>query len=393
MLSKFGITHIIALVFAALFMAVFVFQGAEGWQNRFSSFSVPAHSYPGGDARNIQLTAHCAAISSTPLGHESCYERAVSLRALYPEMVIPTYNYPSIWARAYALFKNNSEPFFMNAWRLNASLLILTILLLSLRYYPLAFPVFAFSPITLLTVERGNIDASTFFILFMPLLLARGHPFVSSLFMGIAAGVKIFPLFAFGAFFHPRLRSSLLAFLAGLAISAPLAIMSLLELPVILAETTKSFTVSYGLTSLLRAPYFWGQEGSAYLLMVSYLLVLVVVLRLASSTRHLEPLKTELAQLDKTSLTLLLASLAIFLMTFLVFNNWSYRLIFLIPAFMVLSNLKSRFAVFCTVYIAVLFWLPMLPYGWDLQNIACFPLSLLLSVIALSTFSKPSVAD
>ena len=77
---------------------------------------------------------------------------------------------------------------------------------------------------------------------------------------------------------------------------------------------------------------------------------------------------------------LLTGSAAVFIVTFLVFNNWSYRLIFVIPAFMVLSGISGRLAGFACVNIVITFWLPILPRGWELQNLASF---LLVPVLAM----------
>src|SRR5689334_17263295 len=142
----------------------------------------------------------------------------------------------------------------MGFWRLNAVLLLAGLTALCLRYGPAALLLFAFSPITLLTVERGNVDAITFFFTFVPLLAFARSTGVQAFFIGFAAALKVFPAAGWLAFASPRAPFVSKQALLGAAVAAPLVVVSFLEIPRIVAGTARGFETSYGLWSLLRDP-------------------------------------------------------------------------------------------------------------------------------------------
>ncbi len=281
----------------------------------------------------------------------------------------------------------------MKAWRTNALLLMLTILALSLKYCPSAFAVFAFSPVTLLAIERGNVDATVFFLMFAPMLIFRRGTLIISAFIGLAGALKIFPLSAYLVLAFPKFKEKRTASLLGLIIAAPLILISISELPTILAETTQGFNVSYGLSTLYLSPFFYAHKAEALIVIISFLGVLLAALIHASSPVRLTKLKSELQQVTHSEFLMLSISSIIFVATFVAFNNWAYRLIFVIPAFMVLSKIKTRTASLACINIIAIFWLPILPNGWMLQNLACFSLSIFLTMILAASFpmiDKPS---
>ena len=119
------------LIILTIVLKIFVFNDFISWQKQFNQFSVPSLSYPGGDARNIQLTAYCEKNYNNDF--KNCYDLAKPILEIYPEAVVPNYNYPKLWSKFYSLFDNFSEEFFMIFWKVNATALFVTLFFLSLR--------------------------------------------------------------------------------------------------------------------------------------------------------------------------------------------------------------------------------------------------------------------
>jgi hypothetical protein len=128
---------------------------------------------------------------------------------------------------------------------------------------------------------------------------------------------------------------------------------------------------------------------AAKMMMLAFILVLGAVMATTLKAKALPQLKSELAKLELSELMLLLISASVFLLTFLVFNNWSYRLIFIVPSFMVLAQVKAPLAQVTRLLIGGLFWVPILPNGWELQNLVCFALAILMAVIVGATLVAP----
>ncbi len=58
--------------------------------------------------------------------------------------------------KIYRFWGDDTEAFFIKFWQVNALLLLFTIMILALKFNPASFAIFAFSPITLLAIERGE---------------------------------------------------------------------------------------------------------------------------------------------------------------------------------------------------------------------------------------------
>ena len=169
-------------------------------------------------------------------GANECLEAAKLVREHHPKAIVPVLNYPSLWVDAYSFFKDDSERFFMGFWSLNALLLVLGIALLCFRYNYLVLPLFLFSPITLLAIERGNTDAATFFFTFVPLVAFAFSKTLQSFFLGFAAALKIFPLFGFAAFVRRQPPFVARDIILGAAFAVPLMAWSFWTFPIFWME-------------------------------------------------------------------------------------------------------------------------------------------------------------
>ena len=89
-----------------------------------------------------------------------------------------------------------------------------------------------------------------------------------------------------------------------------------------------------------------------------------------------------LAAADPAHRYLAITSLLIFGLTFLVFANCDYRLVFLAPLLLAAARLGGSYALAVAGAIAAILWLPHLPSGWSLANLACYGLFALLAPAA-----------
>ena len=370
------------LIILTIVFKIFIFNDYISWQKHFNQFSVPSQLYPGGDARNIQLNAYCEVKHHDDF--KNCYELAEPIIEVYPEAIVPGYNYPKVWSKLYSLFNNFSEEFFMTFWKLNATALFVTLFLMALRTNHILFTIAAFSPVTLLAVERGNIDAITFFILYIPILLTTKAYKFNSLIILLAACAKIFPIFALPIFFLRVFRNNLKVTIVGFIIALPLLVWTLKDIFVFGKFTTYGFKVAYGFLSLLKAPFFSDNNLIAYFVLSLYVLAVFFYISYEKKNRIYDDLLKEISILDKRDNFLFFTSILIFGLTFLFSISWGYRLIFLFPTLFVLSKFLSKFSKILLFIIILLFWSPVL--GWQLLNLMCYVLFFLLSPIYFRVF-------
>jgi len=160
--------------------------------------------------------------------------------------------------------------------------------------------------------------------------------------------------------------------------------MSFIDLQNIVNGTSMGFLVAYGLFSIKNVPFFSERVAFAYLSIMMFVIFFGVILfKLLKSKVINDSVDREISRLDEASFTALLVSASIFVISFFVFTNWAYRLIFLIPAFLIASTMVSEFSKVVCLNILLIFWLPIMPYGWGLQNLACFPLVVMLAYLII----------
>jgi hypothetical protein len=365
----------VRLGYVALSLVVFfiIFHTPDShWRAKFTAFRVPALEYPGGDARNIQLTAICHKGDSNFYKPTPCYQAAEIVRSRYPDAVVPPFNYPTLWARIYRLFADSSEAFFVKFWQANSASLILMVSILALKYNALLFPVIAFSPITLLAIERGNTDAVLLLLVFAPLMLPSRA--IQAFFIGFAGALKIYPVFALaGLALTVSSRRAIKSLLLGLLIASPLLAQSFSELGYIHGNTPRAFDFSYGLTSFFQHPALANKGFRAAAALLIYCLatgcILFMMLRNRQQTltvsRHLNGML-------ETDRTILVVSLMIFVLSFVTFVNFAYRFVFTIPAIFLLSRWISSFGFIVFAALLFSFVAPFFPSGWRIFNFACY---------------------
>jgi len=361
-----------ALIIMVFIFKIFIFSDTDNWQKKYSQFSVPANSYPGGDSRNIQLTAYCKVKDNHTKNFKDCYHAAAPIVEVYPLASVPSYNYPDLWATAYGLFNNFGEDFFMTFWKVNALAVIITLFFLALRTTPAFFAIAALSPVTLLTIERGNVDALTFFILYAPILLTIRANILNGFFIILATSAKIFPIFALPIYLLRRFKKNWKSLIFGFLVASPLLVWSFKDILTLTENTSSGFKVAYGFFSLMNAPFLRDNHWIALLVLGLFFLGMVFFVFHEKIQQQYNDVIEEISNLDERKSFLFYSSIFIFGLTFIFFISWSYRLIFLFPAMFVLTNCSSKVSNVILCVMILVFWSPVL--GWNLQNLMCYVL-------------------
>lgn len=368
-----------------LFIKMFVLDSKVPWQQRFELFSVPAQVMPFGDFRNVQTAAYCQKRGYPIYGTNACNVQGLPVREIYPDAHTSVLNYPPVWVRLYAWLDDGSERYFLLWGRLNACLLLVTIIWLTYRRNALLAPLMLFSPPVLLCVERGNIDATTFAALFLGLSFSAQRPFWRGVVLMVAAGLKLFPLLAVGAWLERRALNKAFGIgllLGGLALIEPLALTSTL-----VGGTSSGFYHAFGLWCFRYVSFF-----QAHPIANIALLLLIMATMGASAffwgTRwgRDEAFARESAAIGYADLSLCLASLMIFVGTYLLFFNWAYRIIFVLPAVIVLSRSSQNWArCFCLLALALL-WSPVFSMLWRYFDVGATVLAILASGVIVAVW-------
>ena len=386
--------------FAFVFM--FINSWHLPWEEKYRHFTKNAMQHPGGDLRAIQMKAYCDNFGQSYASKEDCYRQIKPIKEHYSIVWdAPAYNYPQHWANIYNFFDRggNSETEFRRFWTVNALLLVLGILIYCYRYNHLALPIFLFSPPTLLAIERGNTDAAVFFLTFVPLLVFSSSKLLQGFFLGLATALKIFPVFGYLAFLRKRPHILPKSLVLGALLAAPLLISTALDIPRYIQTTARGFGASYGLMSLMHPEVNLGTATNPELVAYGLITLFLVGVGVCGYWYWRNPalqrsVHDDLVALDPNERIILLVSASIYMGTFLfIYTNWAYRLVFLIPMFLILSRGRSLISKLICINILAVFWLPH--YSWRFQSWASFPLAIWVGCLlagsykCLATEKKP----
>ena len=188
-----------------------------------------------------------------------------------------------------------------------------------------------FSPAVMLTVERGNIDMLMFFLISLAVFLIRKETsysrvaaFISIL---IAFVLKLYPVFAILIFLKEKREVFIKYFIAIFFLAFVYAIATYTDLVLIFKNTPKDAYLSYGLDVLWT--FFYRQNETLGIIaeLLSYLLfILMMIFSLINFY-----LEGTIKKFENTrAIHGFRAGAAIFIATFLLGNNFDYRLIFLL---------------------------------------------------------------
>lgn len=225
-----------------------------------------------------------------------------------------------------------------------------------------------FSPAVLLGVERGNIDLLMFFLLSAAIFYMRRELLTSKVIAAIslllAIVLKLFPVFGLGLVLSERKNIAVKTGILLLGVAGIYALATYNDLVLIHKATPKSGQYSYGIDVLwmnvsrddpmMRKIL---RVSSYFLASVSFVgaLYWIYVKRAFGDLENVDG--------DRRSIDAFRVGSGIYIGTFLLGNNWDYRLMFLLFVIPQLSlwakslskvvSLTSRFAIACTL---ISFW-------------------------------------
>ncbi len=221
-----------------------------------------------------------------------------------------------------------------------------------------------FSPAVMLTLERGNIDLIIFFLISLAVFFANKNYKFSKLFsfLAIAFGfiLKLYPIFAIIVFIREK-SSVFLSYLILMIIMAGLyTLITYSDLALILENTPKDLYLSYGINVLWQTVSNTNITMGLIVRMLSYFMIIIsfIVLRFG----YLETVDLP-ENTNSNSVNGYLAGAGIYIGTFLIGNNFDYRLIFLlftIPQFLYIiksyEGAISKVAIISFVSLLISLW-------------------------------------
>lgn len=370
--------NIIFILIVISFFKLFLIYDPYNWGTNFTNMGVPVHSLPGGDSRNIQLASFCSKKGYDVYTENICNREEVLTEIKY---TVPPYNYPSIWVKIYSLF-DSTEISFMIFWYINALCVIFTIVSLSLIYNKDYLFLVLFNPVTLLTIERGNIDGIVFsLVVFSSLILSR-FPFISSFLLTMSSALKLYPVVLLPILFMQRVRGRIrvllfLGFLFGLFF----LIKTIYEIKYILNGTPIGFNLSYGFLTLKSSPLLRDADFFLKHLTIVFFIffILLIIYFFIKKKIFYRDVSFFVKNISDRDFNLLFSCLSIYCFTFLFFGNWAYRYIFLVPIFMIVSKHKSIIFILLKVNILLIFWIKFFSFylGGILINLLGYPMFIL----------------
>ena len=238
-------------------------------------------------------------------------------------------NYPRVWQILYSLGINQTHTTFLGLVII-FSFLCGVCLILPYAGNMTVFLVFAavLSPASLLGVERANIDLLIFFLASLSVLAAQRSYLLSGLAVSAGFILKLFPIFGWTVLLKAGKSRFMLYTLILLIFVSFYTVATFSDMLLIKEGTPKSASLSYGLN------VFWMSVGNVNATLglcakvLSCLSVLLIFVFAFSALWRNDCLRED--QNGTVSLDAFRVGSAIYIGTFLIGNNWDYRLMFLI---------------------------------------------------------------
>lgn len=319
-----------------------------------------------------------------------------------------TMNYPRIW-QYIAVFFNLDQNFGIYFGIINIFLYIIGFLLFSSRLLlskkmAMLLIITFLSPASILAMERGNIDIIMFFLISISIYYIL-IPILFTFFILLAAILKIFPIFGVVGLLRCPKKIFFLYFAPIVLIFITYFIINIDDIILIKQGTPQAIALSYG----MNIPWMATQKllgGIAGTIVkyttYSYLSALIIFIYIKVKKNI-----NTLSLIDTTYIDAFRIGSAIYIGTFLLSNNWDYRLIFLIFTipqliFWAKSEIKAIrliaiVSIFCTLF--TMWYLDLYRIigkvawaGDELSNWVLFSLLLFLFVVTLPTWLLEFIA-
>ncbi|MFB2838955.1 hypothetical protein [Floridanema evergladense] len=270
-------------------------------------------------------------------------------------------NYPQIWA-------------ILANWGLNQSHTVALGILCGLLFFALTFvtikrlnyvesllyALVLCSPSVMLTVERGNNDLIIFIILALSLLAIKGRNLIQRslgyILILFAAILKLYPIFALISCLKEKRRNFFLIFLA-LVISFGIYVIGNLEsLYLVSKATPRSTFLAYGIKVLFNVfllelsnfSIIVFKQGfikffQIVMLIIFNITIFIVILKAYDLAKNEEEFHQQESEWETNQIDVFRIGASIYLGSYLIGNNWDYRLIFLLFTIpQILAWIKSR---------------------------------------------------
>ena len=306
-----------------------------GYVNTWHLWNIPAHKSPFLDLRVITGGAE---------SYSAGFDPAINNPF---DPIHRIFNYPKIWYLILASGINQN-------WTMPIALVMIGLFLLSVILFPgrltwfsTSLLVFALcSSAVMLEFERANVDGFFFVMMTAGLLLLDVSAIASFIVLLISILFKIFPVFGLAYFLDREKKASIKYPLFSILFTCLYFVVTLKEMIFIFNNTPKGYDLSYG-TSVFPAllaklvglsriengfPFFYRVIHALNTLAVrfpyiTYLIaVIIIVIFLLLGFVH----RNEFKDSDLRNLRAFWMGAGIYIGTFLLGNNWDYRLIFLL---------------------------------------------------------------
>ena len=343
----------LTLIFSLIYCTSMTLVGAFG---AFNVIKVPEMNPQYADLRLITSSSECSIASKWTISDPTCDPWG------------RLYNYPSLWVKIFSLFGISQEHTIILG---TIEILLLTLLVsywlyFGRTYIPPESPkllinllvvTFAISPPILLLMERGNVDTLMFAgISFAVVLNNRGHKNFAVGILIFLGALKIYPLAGIAFFLFKKISFRKSIAYSLLTLISIFSIFGDLKYIVERSETTWN-TVSYGvsLVPLGTFRYFGIDESKSIALFCGYSLLVASVIFFR---RYFSDIICKTQSLLRVNLavwnTFGIFSI-IFLASFLMGTAFDYRMILLLPIFVVLiisaGSGKERLGIFCVMLV------------------------------------------
>jgi hypothetical protein len=307
-----------------------------GWMFTWSTLYVPAITPVFVDMRTVQFAPESIAAGLNPqLSNPGDPGQRVM-------------NYPIIWADIATWLNFASERNYLMFVMTYVMLFLLYNFFLLKTYPSWMLLMMLFSGSTFLAIERGNNDVLIYDMIFLAMIpSSRFWPLFT---MAVAGFLKLYPIAAFLALVRNRtdVIYALIVFCLVMAINYD-------ALPAISSALLKYEILSYGaVIASLLLDRVYGIQLSTFTLVVIHLLLPLLMVRIYKPSRHIS--------IPQPATRLFVAGASVYLSTFIISNNWDYRLIFLILCIPYLNIVFKGAPKFC-VFLLLLICANQLPLG------------------------------
>ena len=300
----------------------FVLLWAVGGRYHWDVLGVRPLHIPYGDLRSVTSAWECTRRGIDVMAANPCdpYHRSA--------------NYPGIWMAPSVLGLGVGDTVALGRC-LVAVFLVAVFAVLS----PVARPVDALvygaavcSPAVMLGVERGNVDILLFALVVLGVLLYRRSrlPFGQAIVL-FAAVLKLFPIFAAGVFVRRRSTRSLIGLGVMLAAFAIYCLAILDELRVIWRVTPQPSEYAYGIRICSEWLASRAGIGNAHLRAWDVGLALLVLAEIFLARGRLRAsLHVNDDAPERRDVDLFVAGAGVYVLTYVLFRSYEYRLVFLL---------------------------------------------------------------